>query len=485
MIPRFFKPGAVVLLVFVTVAGALLAVREPFIDESWYTGPAVSFIEEGRFLDLGSLMWRSEAARAYGLEMTAFVLSLWYRLGGVDIFWGRILSLLAAVVFLLLLNRYLKDEIPSEVIRNLVVLTCATNYFFLKSATQIRPEIFALACTLGGMLSFRRWAADPARSLSLVVAHLLLIAASLFHLQAAFAGLVLWVAFPLFVRRTHAARSLAGMLLPYMVAALVLGFLLWPQRELVMEKVNFIFRGDWGGHRGGMVAAVARYWVTRDYAKLIVAVGMLLGIGTGMAAAAVEGRGVSRRILTMFGAGTYLSWVLTTGHIDALHAVWLVIPLAGMTSGGWSMVMRRGAWATLVGASLICLGALLSLVGLRYALGEVRSNPYRHRYLHDMREFDRNHAIGVETVYAPREVLWYFNHRSANLSYARHGGSPRYFITRSRQPKVSLFGHDYELILAGREFNLRRLVAETGPSRAEGTAPPPPDVPGSIGAGVK
>ena len=129
-------------LLYLLLSLLLISSREPWIDEAWYTYPAVTLLREGVMLDV---RWcNPERIHRFLLEPTSLVYALWSKVGGINIIWGRMLSIIAGLLFLIVVNRCLCMIKVSAEIRRLTIGISGINYFLLNATSQIRPEALAL-----------------------------------------------------------------------------------------------------------------------------------------------------------------------------------------------------------------------------------------------------------------------------------------------------------------------------------------------------
>ncbi|MGD0237781.1 MAG: hypothetical protein ABSC55_25030, partial [Syntrophorhabdales bacterium] len=148
-------------------------------------------------------------------EAYAILQALWYSLAGLSIFSGRALSVAAGLLFLLMIDRCLLVAGISTTVRYLAVAIGGINYFYIYAASLIRPEVFSLSCTATALFLYLTWQQKPTSLYRLFWAHVFMILAALFHLQAAFTAMMFWLAMLLFNRRDITIRHIIAISLPY------------------------------------------------------------------------------------------------------------------------------------------------------------------------------------------------------------------------------------------------------------------------------
>lgn len=441
-------------LPYVLFSVLLIYARNPFIDEAWYTYPAVVFQRGGSVLDFS---WCQLARpHRYLFEATSITLAAWYRIGNVSIVWGRALMVVAGLLFLFVLHRCLVlTQVPTRT-RNFASVITGLNYFFLYATSQIRPEALALLTSGLAVYAYLSWQQNRTSVLKIILAHLFVIVAILFHWQAVFIGLGIWSSMLLLDRKELKTRHVVSVLLLYCSFAIAYSVHIYPFRDFLAE-LQLQLSGNASGHRGGMFALVWSYLQTQHVLKLIVALGLagLIGVG-GFRYLATTAKDPGKVALFVFGFCGYLSWLLTGTALDDYHAVWLSFALMLMVVSAIDDLGSTRFKTKLFGVGLIVLPVFLALYGCLYALRTAYENPLTNIYERDLKTFDSQFGLKETTVSGSREAMWYFGFDWPV------GVIPEYYVVANINPieNLSVCGADFTLVKKGLEFGLYHRLSD-------------------------
>lgn len=433
--------------------------RLPWIDEAWFAGPSVSLVRTGKIVDLGALAWTEVPQQAFSFEIFALLQAPVYALGGVDIFWGRMLSAACATTFLFILSRSLRRLGVSAIARVVAVVACGTNRYLLTAATQIRPEAAAMAATAASLLCLIRWNEKPERGALLATAHGLCIVAALIHLQAAFIGVSLWWVTLDPRRGLPRGRTLAAAFAPYALAAAGVGAYVGPRWSEFGQRLGVWFGGDMLGHSGGMFSAFKGYLERGQALKACAVIGLIAGaVGAWSLIARIGGR-PARTAFLAYGAGAFTGWLLTTAHVDDYHASWLMfLYMPGVGCAIYGLAPGHARERRIVPTLLLLTVTLgLSGYGVADAIGTtVRDD--RQLYFSELQEDAANFDPSKARFVGPRDVLWAFDFDVKRFAKRDRRDPPEYYFTYQGASGLQFYfeGALYRRSKIGRLFDLYR-----------------------------
>jgi hypothetical protein len=447
-------------LVFLLLSLTLILTREPFIDEAWYTYPALTFLREGGVLDItGGCQYAR--IHPFNLAPTCLAYALWYKVGEVNIVWGRMVGVICGFLFLVILNKCFK------MIRNgqsqtygIVLGIVGTNYFFLSAISQIRPEALALLASSLSLYMYLLWQEDTKSVAKILLAHLFVILAAMFHWQSAFMAFGLWLAYLFTDRREISLKHLLSILALYLLFIVIYFVCVYPLWD---EFINFTFgrlTGDMAGHRGGMVAAISRYWQTGQVVKLATAVCFISVVGINMVRFWSNHKG--RQAVFWYCFAGFLSWTGTTSSLDDYHAVWLVYALMAILIYGFEDFKALGSGIGLkriISAAGIGACVILSILGWVYAIKSSYENPRANIYEKDLKGFNAKFRIDSLTPFSAREAMWHFEFNSSN-TFVRSEAA-EYHISRplhGAAETLEICGKHYALVKKGEKYGLYRRM---------------------------
>ncbi len=443
---------------FMFFAVLLIFFRMPWIDESWYAGPAITFMREGSFLTFGC----GTTVHAYGFEPYALLEAAWYSLGKVNLIWIRFLNVLLGLFFLLTVDRCLKFAEISSQTRTIAITLGGINYFFLYAATQNRPEIAALLASVLGLLFYLTWRNNPKNYCYLSFSSFLLIVSTVFHLQAAFTELSLWVTTLIIDRNLLKKKQILAFFAPYVICAVLMGVYLYPHWK---DFINYLYgtfvSNKMLGHSGGMFSALSQYWNNHEFVNLLVALVLIASPILGMSAFNKKSNKKSRLILFIFASGGYISWLGTTTHINDYHACWLSLSLI-ISMVGAIECLRSNIFLIKVGMiGVIFFLLTLGACSVFFVFNNVKIDPYRNIYYSDLNHFSSRYRLLRSTVGGVRDIQWYFKFSTKVLCPSEPAAFPEYYILNNDVAKNNESalddGHTYFLLQKGRGFSIYQL----------------------------
>jgi hypothetical protein len=430
----------------------------PLTDEAWFTYPSLTFLREGRILDV---RWCApERGHAFTMEMTSLVYALWYKLEGIDIIWGRIPGAICGLLFLIILNKCFSIvKVPTQ-IRKVAIGVTGINYFFLISTSQIRPEGLTLFASGMSLYMYLSWQHNRKSFSKLMLAHVFIILAVFLHWQATFAGMGLLLGMFMLNRQDIKFKHAVWIVLLYVfVIIIVYVFYIYPLQDEFIARMYWVLAkcGPSGGlhpHAGGMIVASIRYLGTSQYLKLSAASVMFAVIGAGIYA--FWNRETARKIAFIYGFSGYVSWIATTVGLDDFHACWLLPAFMMMVIGGYEKFRSKLGVKRILGCGLIIFSIVPSLMGAFFAVRTVYLNPRVNIYEYDLKLLDSEFNLKNSTVIGEREIMWYFEFDPA-VTFPTEG-TAEYFIgpVRKGLDSIDVCNNHYLLVKKGKRFALYR-----------------------------
>jgi hypothetical protein len=439
----------------------LIFSRLPFIDEAWYTNVSVTFLREGAALDL---TWcKPDRYIPFSLVPTSLTYALWYKIGTVNIVWGRLLSVIAGLLFLLFIYRcFSLIKIPSSA-RNIAIGLGGINYLFLLATTQIRPEGLALFASAVSLYMYLRWQQDTRSLPTIFLAHIFAILAAMFHLQATFIGIGLWMSMLLINRKEIRLRHLIAIMIPYVLAIIVGLIYVYPLRAEFIRHFQVLFGGDMQGHRGGIIATCIGFLENTEYFRLVANSTTIVVIGIGIAVSwFTNKRNQGFYAFFIYALCGYVSWITTTSNLHDYHSSWLVPAFMIITVTCVINLSSNSVFKRTFYYGLLMSPVLAGLLGAFFAINTIYKNPKVNVYDRELKLFDSKYKLSNSTVYGRREIMWYFNF-DHNIVFPLRG-SPRYYIGLSidvpYEGRINICDSQYGLIERGKEFALYRRINE-------------------------
>lgn len=218
-------------LIFLIAAGSLVLTKRPWVDEAWFSGPAIDRIAHGAF-GTPLLDPRGSHLRLYNpnaeltginhhtywvLPLHLVQLALWGKLFGVSIFSMRIPSVLWGLTTLACIAVIVRKLFPDRRAAWLAAAVLALDFAFLDSAADVRMDMTCAAlgfAALAAYLSFR----EDRLSLALVLSHCLAAAACITHPNGAFAAVALVATMAYLDHKRWREMNVVFVAAPYVVA---------------------------------------------------------------------------------------------------------------------------------------------------------------------------------------------------------------------------------------------------------------------------
>jgi len=434
-------------LPYLCFSAFLILGREQFIDEAWYTYATLTFQQGGVARDFA---WCGSVP-PYRLlfEPTSIVLSGWYSIGNLDIVWGRILSVIAGLLFLVVINRCLSIiGIPRRV-QQIAIVVGGSNYFLLLALSQIRPEGLALLATGGSLFVYLCWQKTQTRLL-LILAHLFIIFASLFHWQAAFTAIALWISMAFIEREKGQAQSILPIFLLYAIFVMIYLIRIFSFWDGFRAELQWQFAGNMAGHRGGILALLLLYAQTMQFSKFFSMVVFVGALGTAILLFLLKDKSQGRVTVSVFGFAGYISWLATTGAGDDYHAAWLTIGIIMAIIASVEMFQSSLGVRRLAAIGLLMVPLLLTAYGWFFAIKTIVQNPRIQVFERDLAAFDAEFQLKQTTVWGDRQTMWYFG-------FDWKGGDPPEYFVSARNPapdSISICQVPYVFVKRGLAYTL-------------------------------
>lgn len=431
--------------------------RTPWIDESWFSGPAVSFIRYGQILDLGSCMWTLKVKHAFGFELYALFLSVVYKLFSVDVFVGRALTIAAAILTLAYLRRALLElEFEARVV-SLSIICILFNYFFIYASTQIRPDMFSFCFAAVSFYYYLIHLRGTGNAKAIMLAHLFIVIAIFLHPQAAFTMAALWIAMFVVEPLRRLRENFVYILMPYAITGTIyFVYIINDIGEFVaLQTKNY--GGSMLGHKGGIFTAISTYYINGEALKLAAVMIIVLPLVASLSAIyRRRGSGAIRvkRIAALcFGLGGFASWLATTTHVDDYHAIWLGIAFALAYSFSFSVILNKRFGDVLGGVCLLSFAPVL--VGLGYASSVIVTDGRHVSYNKDLSAISTIMDDGGSnyTYTGPRDVQLYYGYKEEKMCSKFHGMRPNYRIDYHAD-HMSELDEGYKILYIGSLFDL-------------------------------
>ncbi|WP_457598096.1 ArnT family glycosyltransferase [Hydrogenimonas sp.] len=431
---------------FVGILILLIYTRAAWIDESWFAAYAVHFIRTGEIADLNMARFTDDLPHTYFFYFYTLLQAPFYYLAGESLLVGRLITLASAILgagaIYINFRRYLElQKIPALLSTLAVVYT----YYYIYSATQIRPDLIAVVFVLTGMIFLKNWM-EKRGTLWLTLTHLMFILAILLHLQAGFAWVGLWVF--LLVNRLGVESKLKtiGLSLPvYIAIALLFVFNEHFESNMHYYYETFFGTGNMAGHKGGMIGSMITKFENGEYLKLAIRIGLLaMLVFNFLYYVHLKKIGVFLNDAFFLVAGaSFGSWLLTTTSIDDYHAVWLTMPFMIMAYN-----MALGSRFTRYLNALFF--ALLILPSFLYTFKTVKSAPLQQQKL-QIQKLNRVYDLPRKNLFIDRDLMWFYSF-GENVTYRLKDPTamPEYLLfRRAAHPKkqsTQFDGKEYKLI---------------------------------------
>lgn len=396
---------------------ALWWFRAPNVDEPWMGGIAVSLDRYGAFFDLGWLRSGQWKIFFFG-ESYYTCLFLWMKIFGNNLMTARIMSVIMGLSSLFIIHKILNKKINPQLLFTILLLL-GGNYYFLLANTQIRSESWCLLAVMLSLQQMYYWIKNSKKQ-NLFFAHLFLILATLGHFQAAFVGLAAWV-FTFLIFKKDKKYTWLPFLTPYIITAIIYFRYLYINKEDFLEWFGFYFgrEGDMVGHAGGMIGSAYKRLSNGAWEESILIIILIILFGVGNITTLFYNRKSSLFVLIgLYGMGAYLSWLLTTTHVNDYHAVWLIFSFLSILT-----LTRTNSFTRLIyyGNLIILIGLLLW--GAQWTYSVININP-RADYEEDIEYINSALKEDIKTIHCPRDIMWDFNFEEATFD-------PKYYTNNT------------------------------------------------------
>jgi 4-amino-4-deoxy-L-arabinose transferase-like glycosyltransferase len=164
-VPRSFLA---VLLLFVILAGSRIITKRPWVDEAWFTSPALDLVTHGRFgthvldptgshLSLfkpGAVLTGIDRHTYWIMPLHPLVLAAWGKLFGFSVFSMRVPSVLWGLVLLISLRTIVRRSGGTEMAALLATAIIAVEFAFVDSGSDVRMDMMCAALGFAGLASY-------------------------------------------------------------------------------------------------------------------------------------------------------------------------------------------------------------------------------------------------------------------------------------------------------------------------------------------
>lgn len=394
-----FFPIAILYLILAT---SLWWYRAPNVDEPWMGGIAVALDRYGSFFDLGWLRSGQWKIFFFG-ESYYTCLFLWMKVFGNNLLVARYMSVLMGLSSLFILYKIFNNKINPPILSAILIIL-GGNYYFLLANTQVRSESWCLLATILSLQQMYFWIENKKKR-NLFFAHLFLILATLGHFQAAFVGLSAWI-FTFWIFKKHEKYTWGAFLMPYIISGIIYFRYLYIHKEGFLEWFSFYFgkEGNMVGHAGGMVGRALESLSNGALKETIVIISLILIFGFGNVCALYFNR--KKTLLFLFGLygfGAYVSWLLTTTHVNDYHAVWLFFSFFSILT-----LNQNNFYTRLIYYSNLIVLIVLLAWGVQWTYSTVNSNQ-RENFKKDLDYINNALNKKTKTIHCPRDLMWEFN----------------------------------------------------------------------------
>jgi len=431
---------------FLGILLLLVYTRPAWIDESWFAAYAIHFIRTGEIADLNMARFTDELPHTYFFYFYALLQAPFYYLAGESLLVGRLITLLGALLgaFAIYMNfrRYFGLHTISALLTTLAVVF---TYYFIYSATQIRPDLIAVVFVLTGMIFLKNWM-EKGSTLWLILTHLMFIFAILLHLQAGFAWVGLWVFLCINRLNIESRIRTIGLSLPvYIAIALLFVFNEHFESNMHTYYETFFGTGNMAGHKGGMIGSMITKFHNGEYLKLAIRMGLLLFLVFNfLYYIRIRKIGVFLNDAFFLVAGaSFGSWLLTTTSIDDYHAVWLTMPF---------MIM---AYNMVVGTKFVkYINALFFLLlitpSFLFAYKTIKAAPLQQQR-DQIQKLNRTYDLPRKKLFIDRDLMWFYSF-GENVTYRMKDPTamPEYLLLRKaahpKKDSTQFEGSVYRLI---------------------------------------
>ena len=376
--------------------------RAPNVDEPWMGGIAVALDRYGAFFDLGWLRSGQWKIFFFG-ESYYTCLFLWMKVFGNDLLVARFMSVLMGLSSLFIIHKIFNNKITPLILSTTLIML-AGNYYFLLANTQVRSESWCLLATILSLQQMYFWTKNE-KKYNLFLAHLFLILATLGHFQAAFIGLSAWI-FTFWVFKRNKKYTWGAFLTPYIITAIIYFRYLYIHKEGFLEWFSFYFgkEGNMVGHAGGMVGRAFESLSKGSWEETTVIISLILIFGLGNICALYFNRKNSLLFLFgLYGIGAYVSWLLTTTHVNDYHAVWLSFSFLSILT-----LDHKSFYTRIIYYCNLMVLIILLAWGIQWTYSAMNSNQ-RASFKKDIDYINDALNEKIKTIHCPRDLMWEFN----------------------------------------------------------------------------
>ena len=301
--------GGGILLVFLLAVGSLVLTKRPWVDEAWFTGPALDLATHGRMgtplLDpQGShLRLYQPTAELRGINQRTYwvmplhlvQLAAWGWVFGFSVFSMRVPSILWGVIALASVGGIIRRLYPDRWAPVIGMGVLALDFGFLDSASDVRMDMTCAALGFAALAVYLGLREKHLR-MALLISHSLSSAACFTHPNGSFAAAALLVTMAWLDWRRWRELNPFLILIPYVAGGL--GWWMYrmqaPDEFTAQFSANAAGRIDdllrpWRGIRreiGGRF--LTHYWPAGSLSGKLKVVGLLLALVAGAAMMAVR-----------------------------------------------------------------------------------------------------------------------------------------------------------------------------------------------------
>ena len=193
-----------ILLLFVILAGTRIATKRPWVDEAWFTSPALDLVTHGRFgthvleptgthLSLfqpGAVLTGIDRHTYWIMPLYPLTLAAWGKLFGFSVFSMRVPSVFWGILLLCSVRTIVRRLGGLESAAVLATAILAVEFAFVDSGSDARMDMMCAALGFSGIASFLTLR-DRSSMVAGLVGHALCAAAFFTHPNGMFASMSL------------------------------------------------------------------------------------------------------------------------------------------------------------------------------------------------------------------------------------------------------------------------------------------------------
>ena len=194
--------------------------------------------------------------------------------------------------------------------------------------------------------------------------------------------------------------------MPYIISGIIYFRYLYIHKEGFLEWFSFYFgkKGNMVGHAGGMVGRALESISKESWQQTTVIISLILIFGLGNICSLYFNRKKSLLFLFgLYGMGAYISWLLTTTHVNDYHAVWLSFSFLSILT-----LDRKSFYIRIIYYCNLMVLTIFLAWGLQWTYSSMNSNQ-RASFKKDIDYINDALNEKIKTIHCPRDLMWEFN----------------------------------------------------------------------------